>query len=70
MFKSKLVTVSSRFDSGDFTGSFAVHAITDGYDIYETSIQKVYGLSYAEFDVLEILICKTVEDFLRAKDKG
>lgn len=40
MFKSKLVTISSRFDSGDFTGSFAVHAITDGYDIYETSIQK------------------------------
>lgn len=68
MFKSKLVTVSSKFDSGDFTGNFAVHATTDSYDIYQTSIQKKHGLSYAEFDVLEILICKTVEDFLRAKE--
>ena len=68
MFTGKLVTVSSKFDTGDFTGNFAVHAVSDSYDTYDTSIQKKYNLSYAEFDVLEVLVCKAVEEFLNAKE--
>lgn len=68
MFTSKLITVSSKFDTGDFTGNFAVHAVSDSYSMYDTSIQKKYNLSYAEFDVLEVLVCKAIEEFLKAKE--
>lgn len=67
MVVSKNITVSSRFDSGDFTGSFSVHAKSKNYDIYDTCIQKVFDLSFDDFKVLEVLIAGTVEQYLTAK---
>ena len=69
MVVSKNITVSSRFNSGDFTGVFSVHAKSENYDVYDTSIQKVYDLSFDDFKVLEVLIAGTVEQYLATKVK-
>ena len=67
MVVSKNITVSSKFDSGDFMGVFSIHAKSKSYDVYNTCIQKVYDLSFDDFKVLEVLIAGTVEQYLTAK---
>lgn len=69
MIVSKNITVSSEFDSGDFMGSFSVHAKSESYDVYDTCIQKVYDLSFDDFKALEVLIAGTVEQYLATKVK-
>ena len=69
MIISKNVNVSAQFDTGDFTGKFAVHYNGKGYSSWDNCIQKQYDLSFDDFRILEAMIAGTVEKYLEAKGK-
>ena len=69
MITAKNCVVSASFDSGTFSGCFAVSANEPtSYCATRTNIQSVYNLSFDDFTALEILIAHTVNDYLERKD--
>ena len=65
MIMSEYLTVLSKFDNGDFMGSFSVHYNGKTYDSWDNCIQKRYNLTMDEFRLLEAVVLTNVENTLK-----